>query len=149
MKKQITNNKNIDVAKEFYNCAMSYYNSDKFVDFVPYIVNISLSCELLIKSLLYNNGKGISSDEIIKQKHHLYNLYNLLQDEQKQEIRLAINNYDVDEELRKAANSFSRARYYYLNSLFGNSKPFEVKPIFLKKFNLELIKICEKMTSKN
>ncbi len=147
MKKQVLTNINIEVAKDFYNCAISYYDSDKFIDFVPYIVNMSLSCELLIKTLLYNNE--IDADTIISKDHNLYNLYNLLQDEQKQEIRLAINNYDVDEELRKAANTFSRVRYYYLNSLFGHSKPFEVKPVFLKRFNLELIKICEKMTSKS
>lgn len=73
----------------------------------PAIVNLLLSCEILIKTLLYNDEKNYIKC------HNLFALYSLLNDDIKDRISNMLPLYNCNDELKKISCGFEEWRYIY------------------------------------
>lgn len=84
---------------------------------IPYIVNMSFACELLLKSLLSYSGRSINE----LHEHKLEELYNSLPSDLQDKIRIGIepDNFREEKTFRKTlsiiSDAFKKWRYCYEN----------------------------------
>lgn len=135
-------------AKSFYElaeCGRKNIPEKKYVEsYIPYIVNMSFATELYLKLILINNGKTI--DEVKVLNHNLYNLYNELDEEQKNKIYEMFKRpitYSIPNELNKISTAFPDWRYLVLNKASQKNKKLQFSPYFIKELNEILGDICK------
>lgn len=128
----------------FAKCGQENIPEENFVESsIPFIVNMSLACELYLKLILINNGKTI--DDVKKQSHNLYDLYSLLTNAQKNDIYNAFKKpmiYSIEKELKEINSSFADWRYLVLDKANGKQNKIQYKPYFVKELVEILDKIC-------
>ena len=111
--------------------------------YIPYIVNMSFATELYFKLLLINNGKTIDKVKVLN--HNLYDLYNELEEKQKDKIYEMFKRpiiYSIPNELNKIATAFPDWRYLVLNKANQKNKKLQFSPYFIKELNEILRDIC-------
>ena len=135
-------------AKEFYTIAAIYYKSRNIEEFCyhPFITNISFSCELLLKIMLYLLGNKIK--DITNKQHNLYDLFYMLPLNAQLTIKNELISYRFERELKRGANIFVQIRYGSLDILFGRNSKYEIDPTFLKKFCESLINYIDSLNIK-
>lgn len=117
-------------AKSFYSYAETGFNNylDGKIEaksIIPFIVNLSFSCELYLKLILINNNLKI--EELRKLSHNLLSLFNKLNVEQKNIIYEYFDKNtkytikELENELNKIQNSFPEWRYLPLNCFSNNN----------------------------
>lgn len=112
--------------------------------FIPYIVNMTFATELYLKLLLIDNGKSIS--EVVKLGHKLSDLYEALNQAQKDTIYQAFKRplvFSIPDELKKINTAFVDWRYLVLNKANNYQRRNQFSPYFIKEFNEILETMCK------
>ena len=107
---------------ELAECGRQHIAERKHVEsHIPYIVNMCFCTELFLKMLLLEQGKTIAF--LKNTKHNLWELYDALSDECKDDIYTCylrqnqIKIFSIEEELKKSKNAFVQWRYLVLDKI--------------------------------
>lgn len=138
LRNQIINQLNI--ADDFYEAYERCFETDKnnHIVAIPGFVCGLFAAELYFKILICNNLKNNKVNQI----HDLYELFNLLTEEQKSHLKSIHLNFRCNLEflLKEIGNGFVTWRYIFEdgNEDFGSEHPFEFSQVFLKTYLYEL-----------
>lgn len=130
----------LDIADDFYEAYERCFKADEnnHIVAIPAFVCGLFATELYFKILICNNSQNNKEN----QTHDLYELFNLLNEEQKDYLKGIPNNFrhDIEFLLKEISKGFVTWRYIFEdgNEGFGSDYPFEFSQVFLKTYLYEL-----------
>ena len=135
----------IEIADDFYEAYKRCMkpDADNHIVSVPAFANGLFASELYIKVLLGDKVRSIKD-------HNLKNLYELLEDNHKEELKSikCDSRYTLESLLDNIGDGFIMWRYIFEedNDNFGNGRPFEYSEYFLKVYLPVLKDMAHKYT---